>query len=51
MLANSNLNIFHQHFDRARTTGVSLAINVLPSLVFIEGSNIALTPNYNAFKA
>lgn len=50
MLATSCLNLFHQHFDRTRTTSVSLAIDVLPSLILIEGSNIALTPSYNAFK-
>lgn len=50
VLAAANFNIFHQHADRVRMTSVAQTINVLQSMILTEGSKIALTPTYYAYK-
>jgi alpha-N-arabinofuranosidase len=48
--AATNLNIFNNHADRVQMANISQLVNVLQSLILIDGPKMVLTPTYHVFE-
>jgi len=49
LIAGVHLNIFNNHADRLRMANIAQTINVLQSLILIQGAHAILTPTYHVF--
>lgn len=50
IVAALNFNIFHQHADRVPMTNIAQMVNVLQSMILIEGEDMVKTPTYYAYE-
>jgi len=50
IVASLNLNIFMRHADRVRGANIAQMVNVLQSMILIDGPRIVLTPSYHVYR-
>ena len=50
LVAGINLNIFNSHCDRVRMACIAQMVNVLQSMLLVEGDRMVKTPTYYVFR-